>query len=200
MPLTLFDLDSKSTTALEHYLVFDTVVAFMHYKVVNLDSITNKNNKEHNKKLPFILIPDHPEKILIIGGSESGKTNTLLNLTNEQVYIDKIYLYTKDLCEPKYEFLIKKREDAGITHFNDPNAFIECSNTMDDVYENIDDYNPSRKRKISIVFVDMIADIESDKKFQATIEELFIRCRKINISLVFITLFCFTVPKDVRLN
>ena len=137
---------------------------------------------------------------MITGGSGSGKTNTLLNLTNEQVYIDKIYLYTKDLCEPKYEFLIKKREDAGIKHFNDPNAFIECSNTMDDVYENIDDYNPSRKRKITIVFVDMITDIESDKKFQATMEELFIRCRKINISLVFITLSCFTVPKDVRLN
>ena len=75
-------------------------------------------------------------------------------------------MYAKDLSEPKYEFLIKKREDAGIKHFNDPEAFIECSNTMDDVYENIDDYNPSRKRKILIVFDDMIADIMTNRKFK----------------------------------
>ena len=123
--------------------------------------------------------------ILIIGGSGSGKRNTLPNLIKEQDDIDKIYLYAKDLSEPKYEFLIKKCEDAGIKHFNDLNAFIECSNTMDDVYENIDHYNPSRKRKI--VFDDMIANIMSNKKFQAIIKELFIRCRKLNISLVFIT-------------
>ena len=164
----------------------------------NLDSITNENNKEHNKKWPFI--PDHLYRILIIGGSGSGKTNALLNLIMEQDDIDKIYLYAKDLSEPKYEFLIKKCEDAGIKHLNDSNAFIECSNTMDDVYENIDDYNPNRKRKILIVFDDMIADIMTNKKFQAIIKELFIRCRKLNISLVFITQSYFSVPKDVRLN
>ena len=71
---------------------------------------------------------------------------------------------------------------------------------MDDVYENIDDYNPNRKRKILIVFDDMIADIMTNKKFQAIIKELFIRCRKLNISLVFITQSCFSVPKDVRLH
>ena len=137
---------------------------------------------------------------MIIGGSGSGKTNALLNLIKEQDDIDKIYLYAKDLSEPKYEFLIKKCEDAGIKHLNDSNAFIECSNTMDDVYENIDDYNPNRKRKILIVFDDMIADIMTNKKFQAIIKELFIRCRKLNISLVFITQSYFSVPKDVRLN
>ena len=115
---------------------------------------------------------------MIIDGSGSGKTNALLNLINEQNDIDKIYLYARDLNEPKYKILIKKRKDAGIKHLNDPNAFIECSNTMDDVYENIHDYNPSRKRKILIVFDDMIADIMSNKKFQAIIKELFIRCRK----------------------
>ena len=62
------------------------------------------------------------------------------------------------------KILIKKRKDVGTNHFNDPNAFIECSNTMDDVYENVDDYNPSRKRKTFIVFDDMIADIMSNKK------------------------------------
>ena len=111
----------------------------------NLDHITNENNRDYNKKWPFI--PDHPYRILIIGGSGSGKTNSLLNLMKEQDDIDKIYLYAKDLSEPKYEFLIKKREAAGIKYFNDLNAFIECSNTMDDVYDNIDDYNPNRKRK-----------------------------------------------------
>ena len=111
----------------------------------NLDSITNKNNKEQNEKWPFI--PDHPYRILIIGGSGSGKTNALLNLINEQNDIDKIYLYARDLNEPKYKILIKKRKDAGIKHLNDPNAFIECSNTMDDVYENIDDHNPSSKKE-----------------------------------------------------
>ena len=111
--------------------------------MINLDSTTNENNKEHNEKWPFI--PDHPYRILIIGGSVSGKTNALLNLIKEQDDIDKIYLYAKDFSEPKYEYLIKKHENAGTDHFNDPNAFIECFNTMDDGYENIDDYNPSRK-------------------------------------------------------
>ena len=93
-----------------------------------------------------------------------------------------------------------KREDAGMKHLNDLNAFIECSNTMDDVYENIDDYNPSRKREKLTVFDDMIADIMTNRRFQAIIKELFIRCRKLNISLVFITQSYFSVPKDVRLN
>ena len=153
--------------------------------------------KIKNEKWPFI--PYHPYRILIICGSGSGKTNALLNLIKEQDDIDKIYLYAKDLSEPKYEFLIKKHEDVEIKYCNDPNAFTECSNTMDDVYENIDDYNPSRKKKL-IVFDDMIADIMTNKKFQAIIKELFIRCRKLNISLVFITQSYFSVPKDVRLN
>ena len=85
-------------------------------------------------------------------------------------------------------------------HFRDPSAFIEYSNTTDDVYKNIDECNPSRKRKILTVFDDMIADIETNKKFQAIIKKIFIRCRKVNMSLVFITHFYFFVPKDVRLK
>ena len=96
-------------------------------------------------------------------------------------------MYAKDSSELKYEFLIKNREDAGTKHFNDLNAFIKCSNTMDDVYENVDDYNPSRKRKVLILLDDMIADIISNKKFQDIIKELFIRRTKINISVVLIT-------------
>ena len=127
--------------------------------MINLDSMTNKNNKEHNEK--WLYIPDHPYIIIIIGGSGSGKTNTLLNLIKEQDncdVIDKIYLYARDLNEPKYQFLIKKREDAGIRYLNDPNAFIEYSNTMDGIYENINDYNPSREGKILIVFDDKYYD------------------------------------------
>ena len=106
--------------------------------MISLDSITNKNNKKHNEKWPYI--PDHPYRILIIGGSGSGKTSTLLNLINEQNDIDKIYFYARDLREPKYEYLIKKGEDAGIKHLNNPNTFIVYSNMMDDVYGNINDY------------------------------------------------------------
>ena len=166
--------------------------------MINLDNITNENNKEHNKKWPYI--PDHLYRLLMIGDSGSGERNALLNLINKQNDIDKIYLYAKDLSGPKYEILIEKHENAGIKYLNDPNAFIECSNTMDDVYENINDYNPSRKRKILIVFDDMIADIMTNKELKAIIKELFIRCRKLNISLVFITQSYFSAPKDVRLN
>ena len=109
-------------------------------------------------------------------------------------------MYAKDLSEPKYEYLIKNRENAGIKHVNDGNAFIECSNTMDDVYKSINDYNLNTKRKILITFDDMIADIMTNKNFQAIINELFIRFRKINISLVFIIQSYFSVPKDIRLN
>ena len=92
-----------------------TCCHFIHYKVINLDSITNKNNKKQNGKWPYI--PDHPYKIIIIGGFGSGKTNALINLINEQNDIGKIYLYARDLSEPKYEYLIKKPEDAGIKNF-----------------------------------------------------------------------------------
>ena len=154
----------------------------------NLDDTTNENKKDHNKKWPYI--PDHRYGMLIIEGSGSGKTNALLNLVKEQdndILIDKIYLYAKDLNEPKYQFLIKKREEVGINHLNDPKAFIEYSTYMDDVYNNINDYNPNRERKILIAFDVMIADIMTNKKFQAIIKELVIRCRRLNISLVFIT-------------
>ena len=139
----------------------------------------------------------------IIGSSGSLKTNGLLNLIQKQNKnnpIDKIYLYAKDLSEPKYQLLIEKRENAGIKNLNDPSAFIEYSNTMDDVYSNVDDYNPKRKRKILIVFDDMIADIMTNKRFQAIIKELFIRCRKLNISLVFIKQSYSKTLKNGRLN
>ena len=125
-------------------LIFDNTAVFIHYKMINSDIITKENNKRHNEKWPYI--PDHPYRILISGGSGSGKTNALINLVNEQNDTDKFYLYARDLSKPKYEYLIKRREDVGIKHVNNPNTFIECSNTMDDVYENIHDYNPNRRK------------------------------------------------------
>ena len=111
--------------------------------MINSDSLTNGNNKEHNEKWPYI--PDHLYRIMVTGGSGLGKTNSLLNLINEQYNIDRTYLYLKDLSD---EYLIKKRENAGIKHLNDPNAYIECFNTMDDVYENINIITQGEKEKI----------------------------------------------------
>ena len=161
--------------------------------MISFNDDANKNKTEHNLKCPYI--PDHPYRILIIGASGSGKTKALLNLINNQPDIDKIYLYAKDPYEDKYQFLINKRESTGLKHFNDPKAFIEYSNDMQDVYKNINDYNPDKENKILIVFDDMIADMINNKKLNPVVTELFFRGRKLNISLVIIK-----VPKDVRLN
>ena len=125
---------------------------------------------------------------MIIGPSGSGKTNYLINsIQKDNNIIDKIYLYAKDLEEPKYQLLINKREKTGIKNLNDPTTFIEYSNSMDDILENIEDYNKKRKRKILIVFDDMISHVISDEKPQQILKELLIRCRKLNISLCFLT-------------
>ena len=166
--------------------------------MINFDEYTNENKRKHNPNWPYI--PDHPYRILIIGGSGTGKTNALLNLINNQQDIDKIYLYAKDPYEDKYQYLINKRERVGINHLNDPKAFIEYSNDMHNVYKNIDKYNPDKENKVLIVFDDMIADMINNKKLNSIVTEIFIRCRKLNISLVFISQSYFKVPKDVRLN
>ena len=139
--------------------------------------------------------------MVVLDQKTNQKTNALLktNEKDDDRLYNNIYLYAKDLIEPKYEFLVKKRKDAGIKHLNFSNALTECSNTMDDVSENFDDYNPNRKRKILIASDDMIAEIMTNKKFQAIIKELFIKCRKLNISLAFIAQSYFSVPKDVTL-
>ena len=96
-------------------------------------------------------------------------------------------MYAKDPYEDKYQFLIKKRENIGLKHFNDPKAFIEYSNDMHDVYKNIDHYNPDKENKILMVFDDMIADMINNEKLNSIVTELFIRGRKLNISLLFIS-------------
>ena len=112
--------------------------------MINFDEYANENKIEHNSKWPYI--PDHPYRILIIGGSGSGKTNALLNLINNQPDIDKIHLYAKDPHEAKYQYLINKCEKLGLDHLGDHKAFMEYSNHMHDVYKNIEDYNPGKKR------------------------------------------------------
>ena len=138
--------------------------------------------------------------MLIIGPSGSGKTNTLLHLINNLHPIDKIYLYAKDIHEPKYEYLINKGEQAGIKNLNDPKAFIKYSDDMDDVLDDINNYNKNRDKKVLIVFYDMIADTEYNKDFKRIIKELFYRARKINVSIVFIMQSYFRALKDARLN
>ena len=140
--------------------------------MINFDDYTNENRTEHNKNWPYI--PDHPYRILIIGDSGSGKTNTLLNLIENQPDIDKIYLYAKEPYESKYQYLINKRESVGINHFKDTKAFIEYSNDMHDVYKNIADYNPNKENKMLIVFDNMIADMINNKKLNSVVTELFI--------------------------
>ena len=166
--------------------------------MINFDEYTNENKIEHSSK--WLYIPDHPYRILIVGGSGSGKTNGLLNLVGNQPDIDKIYLYAKDPYEAKYQYLVNKREKVGLNHYDDPKAFIEYSNDMQDVYKNIEDYNPRKNRKIWIIFDDMITDMINNKKINSIAAELFIRGRKLIISIVFITQSYFKVPKNVRLN
>ena len=89
--------------------------------MINFDEYTNESKIEHNSKLPCI--PDHPYRILIVGGSGSGKANALFNLINNQPDIDKIYLYAKVPCEAKYQYLINKREKVGVSHYDDPKVF-----------------------------------------------------------------------------
>ena len=166
--------------------------------MINFGNYTTENKIEHNPKWPYI--PDHPYRILIVGGSGSGKTNALFNLINDQLDIDKIHLYAKGPYEAKYQYLIKKREKVGLGHFKDPRAFIEYSNDVQDVYKNIEDYNPGKERQILIVFDGVVADTINNKKLNPVIAELFIRSRKLNISVIFITQSYFRAPKDVRLN
>ena len=137
--------------------------------------------------------------ILIIEGSGSGKSNVLLNIIDNKPDIDKSYLYAKDHYEAKYQYLINIREKVGLKRFNDPETFFEYSDDMRNVYKNIDEYNVDKDRKILIVFDDMIADIIKNKKLNSIVTKLFIRGRKLNIYLVFITQSYFKVPKDVRL-
>ena len=160
--------------------------------MLNLDNIVSNKKKSSSEK------DDWPFRMLIIGPSGSGKTNILLNLIDKFHPIDKIYLYAKDTDEGKYQYLINKREQAEIKNLNDPHVFIEYSNDMNDVLEDINNYNKNRDKKVLIILDDMIADIMRSEKFKAIVKELFIRSRKFNIFTVFITQSYFRTPKKMR--
>ena len=160
--------------------------------MLNLDNIVGNKKESKDNNWPF--------RMLIIEPSGSGKTNTLLHLINNLHSIDKIYLYAKDINEKKCKYLIKKREQVGLKNLNDSKAFIENSDDMDDVFDNSNNYNKNRDKKVLTLFDDMIADIMRSEKFKAIVKELFIRCRKLNISIVFITQSYFRTLKDARLN
>ena len=118
--------------------------------------------------------------------------HALLNIINKQPDIDKIYLHAKDPCEAKYQFLINKRESICLKHFDDPKAFIKYSNDVQNIYKNTDEYNIDRKRTILIVFDNMIADVNNNKKLNSIVT--------VNILLVFTAQSYFKVPQDVKLN
>ena len=125
-------------------------------------NVATENIKENN-----------PYRILVIGRSRSGNTNSLFNLISQQPQIDKIYLYVKDPYEEKYKFLINKSKSTGLKHFNDSKSFIQYLNDMDEIYKNIKDYNLNKKCKILIVFDDMIANMLCNKKLNPRVTELF---------------------------
>ena len=124
------------------------------------------------------------------------KIDSLFSLIRHQPDINKIYLYTKDFYEAKYQFLIKKRESTGLKHWNGLKASIKYSNDMDDIYINIEECNPNKKRKILIVFDGMVADMLCNKKLNLVVAELFIKATKLSIPLAFITQSYFAVPKN----
>ena len=163
--------------------------------MINFDDYTNENKTEHSLKWPYI--SDYPYRILIKGGSGSGNTNALLNSVNNQPDIDKIYLYGKDPYETKYQNLINKQESNGLKHFDDAKAFTEYSNDMQDVYKNIEEHNLGKKRKRLTVFDDVIADMINNKNL-IIVTEFYIRGRKLNISIAFITQSYFKVSKDFK--
>ena len=146
-------------------------IILLTYKMLNLDNIVS------NKKKIYSESDDWPFRMLIIGPSGPGKTNTLLYLIDKFHPIDKIYLYAKDTDEEKYQYLINKREQAEIKNLNEPHAFIEYSSDMNDVLEDINNYNKKRDKKVLIIFDDMIVDIMRSEKFKAIV----MKCRKLHV-------------------
>ena len=156
-------------------------------KTINVDDVLKEETKEHSN---WSQIPD-PYIILRIRGSASGKKNLL----SQQPNVGKVYLYAKDPYEAKYQFLIHNKQSTGLKHFNDFKAFIEYCNNMDDIYKNFEEYSPNKKQKVLIVFNDMVSDMLSNRKLTQIGTELFIRGRKLNISLVSIKQSYLAVPK-----
>ena len=139
--------------------------------MINFYEIIAENTQGYNQH--WLQIPDHPCRIPIIEGSGTGQRITVSHLINTQRDIDKIYLYSKDLYESKYQLLIKERQEVGQEHFKDPKAFTEYVKDMKDVYKSFKGYNLRKKRKMLGVFDVMIFDIISNKNFHLIVTNLF---------------------------
>ena len=152
-------------------------------KTIKFDDVTNQNIEKHNSN--WLQISDYSSRILIIGGSESWKANSIFNLISQPPDIDKKNVYTKDPYKAKYQFLHNKQESTGLNQINDSKAFIEYANDIDDVNKNFEEHNPNKKLKILIVFDEMIADMLNSKKLNPVATVLFMRDKKLNISPFF---------------
>ena len=142
----------------------------------------NKVEINHDPNWPYI--SDHTYRTLFIGDSGSGKTNVLLNvIKNQRPYIDKIYLYVKNPFKSKLQLLVNRKEKGGTKKLKYPKVFINYSQIIDDVYENLENYSPTKNRKVLIVFDDMVTDMEANKNLNPFVSELFSRGRLLNISL-----------------
>ena len=129
------------------------------------------------------------------------KTNALLNLIkHQQPDLDKICLYVKNPFESKYQLFLNEREKVGLENLKNLKEFIDYSQTIDDAYENVEDYSLTKKRTVLKVFHDMIADMESNEKLSHKVTWIVWRGRKLNISLAFESQSYFKVPKIIRLN
>ena len=145
----------------------------------------------------WLYIPDHPFRTLIIGGSGSIKTNVLLNLIKKLkkfIYMSKIH------SNQSINYLLMEEKKQEFKNEKNSKVRIDYSQAVDDVYENLEDYNPMKNRKVLIVFDEMKADMESSKKSRLIVTELFLRGRKLDISLLFISQLYFKVPKTIRLK
>ena len=167
-------------------------------KMINFDDVTKENIKKHNRN--WQQIPYHPYPVLKIEGSGYGNKNSLFDLSSQQPDINKNVLYAKDTFETKYKFLINKRESTDLKHLNDFKVFIEYSNRIDDIYKNTEEYNLDKKRKMIIFFDYMIAAILRNKEVNAIVTKLFIRGRKLNVSLFLIMQCYLVVPKNLIIN
>ena len=141
--------------------------------MIHFDDFTKENIKKEYKNWPQI--PDHPYRILIIGGSGSRKTISLFNLISHQSDMDKAYLYPKDPYEAKYQFWMNKQEIEELKYLNDFKVFVENPNEMGDIYNYIEEHDPDKKRNILMKFDDTIAAMLSNKKANPMVNELFIR-------------------------
>ena len=152
--------------------------------MISFDDVVKKNIKEYNTN--WLQIPDHPFRILIIGRSGSGTTNSLFNLINQQPDIDQIYLHVKDLYEAKYQFLIKNLKILEQSILMTLKFFLN-TRIISMIFIKPPKIIIQIENEKYFVFDDMIVDMLSNKKLNPIVTELFIRGRKLNISLVFIT-------------